>query len=79
MSEKPNPYTTDEVRLDYSEFSRVASENAKNLPRVTVMTEEVNRLRWLLEGRDTFIVDKGLWNEFVEWAAKRASPECADG
>lgn len=34
-------------------------------------------LQWLLEDRDSFIVEKGLWNEFVEWVAKRTDP-CAD-
>jgi hypothetical protein len=37
-----------------------------------------NRTRWLLEGRDTFIVEKGLWGEFVDWLAKRDGGERAD-
>jgi hypothetical protein len=49
-----------------------------DLDRLNEAGEEMNRLQWLLEGRDTFIVEKGLWNEFVEWITKRTSPEYAD-
>jgi hypothetical protein len=50
-----------------------------DLDRLNAAGEEMSRLQWLLEGRDTFIVEKGLWNEFVEWIAKRNGGEPARG
>ncbi len=37
------------------------------------------RLRWNLELRDMFIVEKGLWQEFVEHITRAPNPKQSKG
>lgn len=38
-----------------------------------VHASEIERLKSLLEGRDKFIVDEGLWDKFCRWPPARTT------
>lgn len=54
-------------------IARCSAEN------IRVLLDEIDRLRSLLEGRDRFIVNNGLWSDFVAALPARAFLERKGG
>ncbi|MBZ9659834.1 hypothetical protein LB523_12330 [Mesorhizobium sp. ESP-6-4] len=66
-----------ELRARIEAYPASYSSEARKLDRA--LLGELSRLRSQIEGRDQFIVNNGLWSEFVAALPARAFMERTDG